>query len=329
MSASSIIWNKLAQYSYALIKKALMPNTLMNKLLRVELINTLDEKFIDIRVSYLKWFMKFEEEFIQYPRVVKSGFFEGLTLHKAAQKNTPPCWHLKGSYLNPEFIRSVNGHISAMWPSTIDEQSQILYSDIWDHLTYGLMVATGAAELGNIGGTPGCITKAKLAYMVGEGAPGSKSRSQGPFGIYSPEWSKLGSGIEPLPNNNFYVQGSHFFYKASYCHKMILKINKGWVPSFMSYDPQWLVELYKRGDLLSYILLFRRFYGGTGDWGLIIDHYTGKYLNRDSFAQRVLAFAITVMEVCDIREYLDKSYPTSHSPRSEYDSILAESEPIE
>lgn len=295
---------KLIVFTSKQIKNVFTPKTIQNRIASIGVLHYADEKFIDIRKNYLGKYLEYQDTVIKMKRTFGTDFESFIDI--IPNKERLGCDLLL--YKNPgndPFINDLNKMSKGMHVSKLDTSSQSCYSDIWDHLVYGLIVATCAAELGKLGGLPGTITEAKLAYQVKE-ANGTKSC--GPFGINSSQW-KMVFKVENLPSDNYYVHASHFFHKAKYCHDHIVQISKDNYPKFFESDPTWLVELYSRGDLISYILLFRRYYGGTGDWDKL-EEITSGAITTDNLAKRSIAFLLTTLSVMKARDKFEKAYPT-------------------
>lgn len=348
---STFFYKYLIKFTLYLLNKAVTPKTLINRWIKTKIIRYLDVNFLEVRTVYLTHFIKFEEQFISFPRKLNNDVVTSFLIKRKAKPGGAPLLALvSASGADPTFIAKVNLALEACHVSYLDYDSQVAYSDVWDHLTYGMMVATVAIELGSVSGTPGQINEARLGLLVKE-PPVKKSGvklepsgkeavsnpvkntekppfSCGPFQIYEPFWKSI-SGYS-LPSTNFYIHGALFFKHALYADSMVRTAWKKQLVPFKDRDPEWLTNLYARRDMLGYLLLWRRYYGGAGSYYTIEDpNNPGKMLDGDAFCFRNLAFALTALSVMDVRGGLNRAYPAHSTDKSDESlfKILIEANP--
>lgn len=343
----------LLRFTTYLIEKVVTPKTLLNRMALGKIFTLIDKFMIERRTHYLDQFARFEKELISYPRVLREEVITHLISIPQDQKGADLLLLNLDLYRDQSFATKINEAIKDVHVYSLDHDSQVAYSDIWDHLTYGMMVATVAVELGNIAGPPGSINKARLALLVKEPPRRKKSEpvsstpldkmdlngiqikdsaslgktpkantlptkdekppfSCGPFQIYEDNWNVFLSDIESLPSDNFYVHGAHFFKIARYAHKQVMNAFARTARPFEGIDDTWLVDLYEKRDLFSYLLLWRRYYGGAGSYYGIPDPLNpSKQLNAQKLFIRNMAFAVTALSVMRCRDRFYKSYPSS------------------
>jgi len=337
-------FNSLIKFTAYLISKALAPKSFLNRVAQSVMWHKVDERFLEWRTQYLKAFTAFENDFILFPRVLNDGFSQSLIISPSIEPSGCELILLKDDAdANLTFISRLNNVIRGVYVKKVDFDTQTCLGDIWDHLTYGIMLGTIAVELGNRGGHIGQISASRLklkvkeppipqsavsstnpALKVGQSSSSKSANppeSIGPFQIYFKNWDIPFSKIEDLPHESFYVHGAHFFNIAHAAHKSVMKIWATQLRPFNDRDPKWLVDLYMRRDLLAYLLLWRRFYGGIGSYYVIRDpNNPSRVLDGDAFCLRNLAFAITAISVMRSRDKWYKMYP--HKKSSNFDPEL-------
>lgn len=305
--------------------KGVTPGTVMNRLAKIKFFNYLDEKFIETRSLFLEEYLKTQEEVIQFPRLMAKSFWDGVQIYTPKDKTAEPSLILlkaDPTGRNTAFIKAVNQDIKGMHPVKLDYDTQNAYGDVWDHLLYGLMVSTCCAEIGALGGvSPGTLNEARLRLLVGEPNYGSSKglQSCGPFGINDINWRHLKHN---LPSDNVYVHLAYFMYSARYAHKQVMASWKKEKRPFADTDPSWLVDIYERRDQLGYAALFRRWYGGSGNFFKIPDPKDpSKYLDGNAYARRILAFSVNAISIAMSRSAFIKNYPSSFKDHAYKDVI--------
>lgn len=305
----------LFRFTEYLLQKITTPKTFLNRMALAKVINIADKRLFEWRRIYLTEFLSFEDKILPLPRVVDVGVVEGCSITPSIRKDGVDLVQMKDEIkVNSTFVKKVNLMLRGMCPTELDYDSQVCYGDVWDHLTYGLMVATVAAELGSRAGLPGTISIERLKLLVKE--PPSRSISNpasvGPFQIYKSNWSISLSNIPDLPHESYYVHAAHFFRIAIYAHDMVMKAWKKVGVPFSDKDPKWLLDLYAKRDLLAYCLLWRRYYNGAGSYFNIPDpNNPGRYLDGNVMCMRNLAFGLTAIGVMRNRDRFLKLYPVS------------------
>jgi hypothetical protein len=288
---------------------------------KAKVIHEADKRFFDLRLLYLKYYAKLQDELSKLPRQLPNNFFSFfVSTHVTDVYHQVPLFNLSPrANDNQDFIKEVNKFIKSVHPSSLDNKTQNLLGDIWDHLLYGMTVATICVESGNVGGPPGNLTQAKLDLIIKEPVlkkakkKAEFSKSTGPFQINSSDngWGVLG---ENLPSNYFWVHGAYFFHIALQKHKLVMEEFKRSSTSFTT-DPSWIQDLYQRRDLFSYLLLWRRFYTGRGSYSNL--DMGREDFDYEIFHRRNLAFAIISLAVMKARSNFIKHYPSY--PRSSKD----------
>lgn len=307
---------KLLKFLMYVVNNAITPKTITNKLARSKVISIIDERYYEWRTLYLKNYLKFQDELILLPRVLDEAVLS--TLVPLPDDDSPnnavtPLVLLVKNDSNKAFIQRVNKLLISRAP-ILDVDSQDCYGDVFDHLAYAMMVSTVCMEMGTIAGRPGQINQTRLDHITKEPVVKGKSRSStGPFQIYDSSWKSLS---ENLPHHSFYVHGAYFFYIARSKHDLAIKAMREGVIPFTGVDPSWMVDLYLKRDLLSYLLLWRRYYQGEGNL-YKLKRPDGTYFDGDEFHIRNLAFAINALAIMRERDKFRKHYPTDRLKVSE------------
>jgi len=321
----------LVKFFKYIIAAALVPKSITNRLAKAKVINILDERLLEWRTLYLKSFIAFEDEFVKFPRRLRKGFFDNIyeVPNPHPSRGAALLQFTSTADANPLFIARINSELKQMNPKVLDYDTQTCMADVWDHLTYGMMAGTICAELKNLAGPPGSINQERLDYIRKE-PPRSKTLSHanekllsrdipsstGPFQIYNSSWRMISD--HHLPHKSFYIHGAYFFKLALAKHKMVMKAwASGDVP-FKGIDPDWMTQLYQERDILAYLLLWRRYYGGAGSYYNLKDpDRPDVLLDGDGFYMRNLSFAITAISIMRAREAFLKHYPASPKDKSD------------
>jgi len=301
---------QLLRWTLYLIQKVATPKTFANRIGRAFFWGYIDEHFLEWRTHYLSQYLAFQKEFSTLPRHIADGFTSDIELLNAPNKRGCDLILLKkDADSNHAFIERVNTILKNINIADLDYDTQTSLGDIWDHLSYGICLSTICVEMGRIAGPPGSITKARIAYKAKEvNNNGKASYSIGPFQIRDINWKAPLSHLENLPHPSPWIHLGHFFRLLLPFHKKaIAEMQKGG-SSFADKDPSWVIALYARKDILSYLMLLRRFYTGSGSYSNI--KIGDKVLDSDTLFIKNLAFAMNAIAIMKSRDRWYKTYPS-------------------